>query len=314
VDAHIGCEEGCRGRAPCARRGRAHVRAERVFSRRTGERSTGTHDRGRAFPVSRVMSEAAADTKPVRIAIADDHDPFRALLRTLLSFADNVELVGEAADGIEAVKLAEREDPDVFLLDVNMPRLDGVGAAELIRTFRPGTRVVLHTVALDADVSERARAAGLRVLDKTKFDAVVEELVTHAADEPRDEPFRQIESLVVTALQAGARDEALVVVRPDGCVPFYDARAAEALGLPYPAREISLAHLRDCYEALRPDGRPYPPEERPIARALRERKPIEARFGLRRDGQITVYESKAIPFFDERGNLLGAAHYFRQAA
>ena len=77
-------------------------------------------------------------------------------------------------------------------------------------------------------------------------------------------------------------DQAVVIARADGSVPFYDARAADELGLPYPPREVDLDHLRDAYETLREDGSPLRPDERPIARALRERRTIKERLHIRR--------------------------------
>src|SRR5438132_10231255 len=95
------------------------------------------------------MSRSTADTPSIRVAIADDDEGMRVLLRTMLSLSPGIEFVGEAADGIEAVKLAEHENPDVVLLDVQMPRLDGIGAAEIIQAFRPSIRVLLHTASID---------------------------------------------------------------------------------------------------------------------------------------------------------------------
>jgi CheY-like chemotaxis protein len=263
------------------------------------------------------MSTSTPDTGShrLRVAIADDDEGMRALLRLMLSFSPGIELVGEAVDGVEAVKLAERESPDVLLLDVQMPRLDGLDAAEIIQAFRPRTRVILHTASIERGARERARAAGVCLLEKHRFDDVVGEVLETEGAHPHEEPLRQIEAVVVTALQA-ARDQAVVVARPDGCVPFYNARAAAELGLPYPPRAaVRLDRLRDAYETLGEDGSPVPPERRPIARALREQRPISARLRVRRGcGEVRVYETEAIPFFDEHGDLLGAAHYFRRAA
>jgi DNA-binding NarL/FixJ family response regulator len=247
----------------------------------------------------------------LRVALADDHDGIRTLLREMLTLLPDLEVVGEARNGLEAVRLSEATDPDVVLLDVQMPLLDGIAAAELIRSFRPQTRIVLHSAAVEPEARERARAAGMQLLDKTQLADVLAEVVAPAAEPLAPELDRAIESLVVTALQK-AQGDGVVVVRADGTIPFYNARAAEDLGLPYPARETNLAQLRDAYAVHGIGGTPLPPELRPIAIALREGRPVEMAVEVDRGGVTVRLETNALPFFDERGDVLGAAHYFRR--
>ena len=80
---------------------------------------------------------------PFRILIVDDHQAIRDGLRSLLGSRQQWEVCGEATDGIEAVEKAKSLRPDLVLMDVSMPRLDGMAAARIIRTELPGTRVVL---------------------------------------------------------------------------------------------------------------------------------------------------------------------------
>jgi CheY-like chemotaxis protein len=249
----------------------------------------------------------------VRVALADDHPGLRMLMRELLALLPQVEVVGEAVDGVEAVRLAEAEQPDVFLLDVEMPRMDGIAAAELIRSFRPQTRIVLHTASLEEEPRQRARDAGLPLLDKTDSANVLAELLAQAEEPAPEGEHREIEALVLTALQK-TRGDGVVVVRADGDVPYYNARAANELRLPYPAKPIRLEQLRSAYDTRTPDGDPLPPDDRPIATALRERRSVEMQIALCRHGELVVLETTAVPFFDEHGNLLGAAHYFHRAA
>jgi DNA-binding NarL/FixJ family response regulator len=119
--------------------------------------------------------------RPVRVVIADDSEAFRLLMRTVLRFEPDVEVVGEAADGIEAVRLAERERADVCLVDVNMPLLDGTTVAEVLAALRPGTRTVLHTASPYGSAQARAVALGLPVHDKANFQQIVQELVRERA-------------------------------------------------------------------------------------------------------------------------------------
>jgi DNA-binding NarL/FixJ family response regulator len=108
---------------------------------------------------------------PARVVFADDDAVFRELLRGLLGFLPHVTVVGEAGDGVEAVRLVAQHYPDTVLLDVDMPRLDGFGAAEVIRSFRPRTRLMLHTGAPDEEKRRRAKALGVSLLDKLQLNA-----------------------------------------------------------------------------------------------------------------------------------------------
>jgi DNA-binding LytR/AlgR family response regulator len=73
----------------------------------------------------------------LRVVVADDERPARSFLVALLRSFDDVELVGEAASGTEALQIAEREKPDLLLLDLEMPELDGLGVVRLLRGRRP---------------------------------------------------------------------------------------------------------------------------------------------------------------------------------
>ncbi len=91
-------------------------------------------------------------SRPIRVAIADDHAIVREGLRTLLSDQPDIELIGEAVDGEDAVSLVARETPDIVLMDVAMPELDGIAAADRIGKAGLPTRVVLLTSAIGDDL------------------------------------------------------------------------------------------------------------------------------------------------------------------
>ncbi|MCZ6461614.1 MAG: response regulator transcription factor [Actinobacteria bacterium] len=96
----------------------------------------------------------------VRVVIADDHPVVRAGLRGMLEPESDIEVVGEATNGREAVSLVGRLEPEVVLMDLQMPELDGVAATKQIRDRYPETNVlVLTTFDTDADIT-RAISAG----------------------------------------------------------------------------------------------------------------------------------------------------------
>jgi DNA-binding NarL/FixJ family response regulator len=98
-------------------------------------------------------------TAPVRVVLADDQEMVRAGLRMLLDFQPDLEVVGEAADGLAAVEVVTRTRPDVVLMDVRMPRCDGIEAARRIVAALPETAVVvLTTFDDDASLAEALRA------------------------------------------------------------------------------------------------------------------------------------------------------------
>ncbi|NUW37203.1 response regulator transcription factor [Nonomuraea sp. SMC257] len=96
----------------------------------------------------------------IRIILAEDQAMVRGALVTLLGLEDDIEVVGEAASGPEAVAVARKTEPDVALLDVEMPGGDGITAAEEIRRMLPGCRVVILTTFGRPGYLRRAMEAG----------------------------------------------------------------------------------------------------------------------------------------------------------
>ena len=114
----------------------------------------------------------AAGGRDVRLLVADDDEPVRLLLVTLLKEVDGVGSIVAAADGAEAVQLAKTLALDIAVLDLDMPRLDGVAAALELAALQPTLAIALQTSDPDA---LRRRACGLDfpLFDKIDFDRVV---------------------------------------------------------------------------------------------------------------------------------------------
>ena len=116
----------------------------------------------------------------IRVLIADDHQLFAEALEAILSGDERVDVVGQARDGREAVQLTQKLRPDVVLMDISMPVLDGIEAATEIRDGGGGVRVLMLTGSnsrADVDRARQAGAAGYVTKDRIAaelIDAILE--------------------------------------------------------------------------------------------------------------------------------------------
>ena len=126
------------------------------------------------------MQTAASVQKPIRVLIADDHRLFAQALEAILEADERIEVAGHARDGREAVDLAASLDPDVILMDIAMPAMDGFQATRLIRKSDPSATILMLTGSnsrSDVDRARRAGAAGYVTKDRIAaelIDAIVE--------------------------------------------------------------------------------------------------------------------------------------------
>ncbi|HWB35534.1 MAG TPA: response regulator transcription factor, partial [Rugosimonospora sp.] len=167
-------------------------------------------------------------TDGIRVVVADDQAAVREGLVLLLDLLDDVTVVGSAADGEEALRLVAAYAPDVALMDLRMPRLDGVHATARIRAEHPGTQVVvLTTYAEDADILAALGAGALGYLTKDAGRVQIAHAVrAAAAGQSVLDP--QVQRRLLSAASSGAGAPAADVgVAPDGLT----AREVEVLRL-----------------------------------------------------------------------------------
>jgi DNA-binding NarL/FixJ family response regulator len=98
----------------------------------------------------------------IRVIVADDHHLVRQGIRALLERADDIEVVGEAADGQEAIELVQCLNPDVLVIDIAMPRLDGTQATERVRALGVATQVVILSMHSDETLVRQTLRSGAR--------------------------------------------------------------------------------------------------------------------------------------------------------
>jgi DNA-binding NarL/FixJ family response regulator len=128
--------------------------------------------------------EAAIDlsTQPVRVLVVDDEPLFVQMLEALLGADPRIDVVGAAGDGDEAVELALELEPDVTLMDISMPTVDGIEAVRRIRARRPDACIVMLTgSSATADIDNSRQAGAVGFLTKDRIDSQLIETVLEVA-------------------------------------------------------------------------------------------------------------------------------------
>ena len=191
----------------------------------------------------------------ITLFVVDDHTLFRRGLIALLQQYDAMEVVGEAGDAAEALRLAPRLQPDIVLLDNHLPGVSGIDAVKDLRRLMPRTRVLMLTVSEDAqDLSAALRNGAQGYLLKTMEGDVLADAIRRAA---RGEPVVSVELMgkLVEAFQA-----------QDGLPPLPSACPPEAAGSNAGAQEPTPALTPREEEVLREIARGASNKE--IARTL----------------------------------------------
>ena len=98
--------------------------------------------------------------EPITVLLADDHDLVREGLKILLDFEEGIEIVADARDGVEAVEMAKRHRPDVVVMDLTMPNMNGIEATRQILAVLPETKLLIVSAEGDKDRIEESLACG----------------------------------------------------------------------------------------------------------------------------------------------------------
>lgn len=171
---------------------------------------------------SQAASTEAEDK--IKVLIVDDIPETRENLRKLLFFESDIEVVGAATDGHEGVDMAKELQPDVVLMDINMPGLDGIAASELIRRESPYTQIIIMSVQGEADYLRRSMLAGAREFLIKPFSG--NELITSVRrvfqlgreQKERIGPIAPAGGVAVAAPEAKAEGKIITIFSPKGGV------------------------------------------------------------------------------------------------
>lgn len=269
---------------------------------------------------------------PVRILIADDHEIVRRGVRSLLKSRSDWSVCGEAVDGVDAVRKAKELKPDVIVLDISMPQLNGLDAARQIRKEVPQSEILILSQHGAAEMERTALSAGARAyVSKTDVSrdllAAVEALSQHraprslrepafAAAAARPEKLPTAPSVVKTdSLVAHARErlaaivdsssDAIISKNLDGIVSSWNASAERIFG--YTAQEMIGQPITTI----------IPPElheeEAMILNRLRSGQPIDHFETVRvsKSGKRISISLTISPVRDSAGNIVGASKIAR---
>jgi DNA-binding NarL/FixJ family response regulator len=133
-----------------------------------------------------------APRESIRVVLADDESLFVEALAALLEIDERIDVVGRAHDGLEALRLVASARPDVVLMDLDMPRINGIGATRILNAEYPFVRTVIVTASIAPEDLDRAREAGAAayVTKDRVHDELTEILLEVAADAERElSPF-----------------------------------------------------------------------------------------------------------------------------
>ncbi|BCL78615.1 DNA-binding response regulator [Ktedonobacteria bacterium brp13] len=203
--------------------------------------------------------------KPIRVAIVDDHMIVREGLRLILETGEGFEIVGDAADGAAALELAARTDPDVMLLDLRMPEIDGLETLRRIHADWPAINVIILTTYNEDELMFRGLRAGARgyLLKDVGRETLLDAIRTAARGETLLQPEIMARLLVPNSSTAGRSGTSATEIH--GTLTERELMILAAVARGERSKEIAAAlkitertvrgHLTNIYTKLGVDSR-----------------------------------------------------------
>jgi NarL family two-component system response regulator YdfI len=198
--------------------------------------------------------------KPIRVLITDDHLIVREGLRLILETADGIEVVGEASDGAECLRLVPELNPDVILMDLQMPGMDGITAIGRLRNDYPDIAIVILTTFNEDDLMLRGLHAGARgyLLKDTSRENLLDTIQAAAKGETLLKPEVLARVLSAKPVPATAAQNVLALTERELEVLQAAARGERNKEIAYKlgiTERTVKAHLASIYQKFNVDSR-----------------------------------------------------------
>jgi two-component system, NarL family, response regulator YdfI len=199
---------------------------------------------------------------PIRVMITDDHLIVREGLRLILETADGIDIVGEASDGAECLQLVPELKPDVVLMDLQMPRMDGITAIDHLRNEHPEIAIVILTTYNEDDLMVRGLQAGARgyLLKDTNRESLLDTIYAAAKGETLLKP-----EILARVLAAQSKPVSTSVAQGDSTLTDRELEVLQAASRGERNKEIAYklgitertvkAHLASIYQKFNVDSR-----------------------------------------------------------
>jgi len=199
---------------------------------------------------------------PIRVMITDDHLIVREGLRLILETAEGIEIVGEASDGAECLQLVPELKPDVILMDLQMPRMDGITAIDHLRSEHPETAIVILTTFNEDELMIRGLQAGARgyLLKDTNRENLLDTIHAAAKGETLLKP-----EMLARVLAARSNPVPVSASQPDSNLTERELEVLQAAARGERNKEIAYklgitertvkAHLASIYQKFGVDSR-----------------------------------------------------------